>query len=409
MSISQRLFADKTRMDSSYMRHDEDWFTFLDRVDDVSCARVRELLNDWFSELHMRKAKTLRAELSSRIPAKVEGAFWELYLHAALARTPFDLSVDVPTGINGVNVDFVATPRGQDEARFSLDAVAVGDPPAIRARARRLKAAWDALNDATPTDFFVWVVEVEQEGVRTPSGTKLRETILAWLDTLDRGTVLRNLEVSPGRSSLPERSFAIDDWRFLVRAMPLSDDAATRADPQRRLVGAEPIETAWGGASKTIRSGLRRKRASKYDSLGLPYAVGLLDLHRVSSGDEDLDGQLFGEEAIQLTFREDEVVSTTPIRRRNGFWTPSTNTRMSAVLYARHLSPWTITRVTPQLWINPWAARPLTVNVPWAGRVSVNDEGKLERMLPETAPAELFGLPDGWPGKLFERRPATPE
>jgi len=65
MSISEQLLAAKTRTDPSGMRHDEDWFSFLDRVDDVGCTRVRQLLNDWFSELPERKAKAIRAVITN--------------------------------------------------------------------------------------------------------------------------------------------------------------------------------------------------------------------------------------------------------------------------------------------------------------------------------------------------------
>jgi len=318
MDRDKNLFHGWHRVDNSYARHNEDWFTFLDRVDDVCFARVRSLLNNWFVELPKDKARTTRAELTSRKPAKVDAAFWELYLHAAFLRTPLDVPLEQVTSSTGSNVDFVLSPPGGDPL-FSVDAVAVGDPPAARARARRLKAAWDALNQETASEFFVWIVRVEREGKNTPSGTRLRKEIIPWLATLDRATVLRDTSSGASRSTLPECLIDVDDWRFLVRAVPLSDNAAARSDTRRRLVGVEPIETAWGGSAAAVLGGLRRKAAAKYDSLNLPYVVALVDLHRFSSGEDVLMDTLYGDDAVQVVFRGDEIVSTQGIRKPNGF------------------------------------------------------------------------------------------
>ena len=113
-----------------------------------------------------------------------------------------------------------------------------------------------------------------------------------------------------------------------MRAVPLSDNAAARSDTRRRLVGVEPIETAWGGSAAAVLGGLRRKAAAKYDSLNLPYVVALVDLHRFSSGEDVLMDTLYGDDAVQVVFRGDEIVSTQGIRKSNGFWQPSKNTRV---------------------------------------------------------------------------------
>lgn len=87
--MREALFDSRERTDASYIRHNEDLFSFLDRVDDGGFSGVRDLLNIWFSELPTAKATSLRADANSRRDAQIEGAMWELFLHAAahVART----------------------------------------------------------------------------------------------------------------------------------------------------------------------------------------------------------------------------------------------------------------------------------------------------------------------------------
>lgn len=89
------LFDARTRDDAAYVRFDETTVRFLDRVDDVFFARVRDLLNQWFAELgDDETAGRLRRDFASERDEQVDGAFWELYLHAALIRTPLEVELE---------------------------------------------------------------------------------------------------------------------------------------------------------------------------------------------------------------------------------------------------------------------------------------------------------------------------
>lgn len=402
-SVHKPLFATKRRTDSSYARHNEDWFAFLDRVDDVCFGRVRDLLNEWFAGTPADKVERLRSRFTSRTPEQVESAFWELTLHAALCKRGFEVAFESRPGSGSTDIDYrISSSRTSAECYF--EATVAGDPSSVRARRRRLEAVWDTVNQAAPPGFFAWIARVENEGLSAPSGKRLREAIVPWLQGLDRATVRDGMEREPGRYALPECVFEIADWRFRVRAFPLSDDAAASPDDGARLIGVGPSEVAAGGSRAAIMGALDRKRSAKHGTISLPYVVALLDLHRFA-GDDDIVSALFGEPALQLTLRGDEMVSTDSIRHRNGFWQEDRNTRTSAVLYARNLSPWMFTRVTPQLWVNPWATRPLEAELPWASRVAVGENGELVRTAPPISLAQLFGVPEDWPGpeQPFER------
>jgi hypothetical protein len=81
-----------------------------------------------------------------------------------------------------------------------------------------------------------------------------------------------------------------------------------------------------------------------------------------------------------------------------------TGTRVSAVLTANNLVPENVARTWPSLWPNPWAARPLTVDLPFPRGVAT-----VERVVSyqEAAggPHSILGLPEDWPGpkKAFSK------
>jgi hypothetical protein len=53
--------------------------------------------------------------------------------------------------------------------------------------------------------------------------------------------------------------------------------------------------------------------------------------------------------------------------------------------------------VHPTLWLNPWATRPLTVELPWATVTADLAANQLVRAPEQREPREIFDLPEGWP------------
>jgi hypothetical protein len=390
------LFNARTRDDAAYARFDETTYHFLDRVDDVFFARVRDLLNEWFAELgDDETAERLRRDFASERDEQVDGGFWELYLHAALTRTPLEVELE-PGRERGRQPDFRGRPLAREEEDFFLEARAIGDPPAARAKQRRLQQAWDSVNAAAPAGFMVHMRRVTP-GRQNPSGVRLRNEIVPWLQSLDRAALRAAVEA--GEHVLPERRFEIDDWVFEVAAWPLAEGVE-----QRHLIGIGPVRTAWGGSRATLLAALKKKR-SRYELGGKPFVLGIANVHPFAGGD-DVASALFGEEALRILGEDaDGELVTEPIRRRNGFF-GDVNTRVSAVLHALRLAPWAVADVVPELWLNPWAQAPFSLRFPWARTISVDDDGRFVVDEPTVNPRELFGLSAGWPGpeQPFERR-----
>jgi hypothetical protein len=123
---------------------------------------------------------------------------------------------------------------------------------------------------------------------------------------------------------------------------------------------------------------------------------------------EDIEQALFGRIAYQFD-PDNPDADGTWIRQRNGFWVKGSRvrgTRVSAVLTATSLMPWNVAKTWPRLWPNPWAVRPLSIELPFP-TATATEGGAVSYQDRDDAPAGIFGLPSDWPGPedRFERPP----
>ena len=146
----------------------------------------------------------------------------------------------------------------------------------------------------------------------------------------------------------------------------------------------------------TFRSALRTK-SRKYGEPGEPYVIAVLNPHSFSDEDDAVDA-LFGTQQFQIGDKASSELVTRPFRAKDGIWRENQNTRVSAVLYARRLTPWSIAASTPELWINPWARHPLPDCFRWCDRIEPDDQGELIRTRALSSAAEFRKLPPDWPG-----------
>jgi hypothetical protein len=399
MTARRALFDARRRLDNSYSRHDETWFDFLDRVDDVVFDRIRTLLNAWFDEVPPDKAARLREEFRSGRDGQVEAGFLELFLHAAFVRTPLGVELE-PGRQRGRQPDFRCWPLDEAAAEFLVEARIVGDPPSRRAREKRLKRAFDDVNQAAPPGFTV-MVSIRREGAATPRGAELRRRILPWLESLDHDRLRAAVEAGTN-PDFPERDFDVGNWTFRIRAWPLSA-SALEADRPHRMIGVEPARTAWGGSTREFAAALRAK-TGRYELAGRPYVIALGNTHMFQSADDPLD-VLYGQEAIEIIGESEQGLETRAIRKPDGLFRPDRNRRVSAVLHIPQLWPWTVAAAEPELWVNPFALNPVPMHLRWAAEMTLAGP-VVRRRTAEQPLRELFGLSETWPGPegAFDRR-----
>ena len=333
------LFDHRPREDASLSRFDETLYAFLDRVDDVYFGRVRDLLTEWFAELEDDEtAERMRRDFASQREEQVEGAFWELYLHAALVRTP--LAVELEPGRElGRQPDFRAWPTDDESRDFFVEARAIGDTPGQRAAARRLKRVWQTVNEAAPMGFHIFLGRVTP-GSNNPSGVQLRRKIVDWLGTLDQAALRAAVEA--GDQRLEEVELTVGDWTFEVRAWPLAEGVVSRS-----LIAVEPMRMGYGGSRETLAAALKKKGA-RYELGDRPFVVAVGNVHPLAD-DEDVANALYGDAALRIVGEDEHgELLTEPIRQPNGFF-GDRNPRVSALLHALRIVPWSVGDVVPEL------------------------------------------------------------
>jgi hypothetical protein len=113
---------------------------------------------------------------------------------------------------------------------------------------------------------------------------------------------------------------------------------------------------------------------------------------------EDIEAALLG--PIAYPVDPDKPGLGRAFWKRGGFWIRGNEprgTRVSAVLLGNNLVPENVARVWPRLWLNPWAARPLLLSLPFPRGVP-DERRAVEYEEVADAPHSTLGLPEDWPG-----------
>ncbi|HZV75128.1 MAG TPA: hypothetical protein VFF79_15545 [Conexibacter sp.] len=217
----------------------------------------------------------------------------------------------------------------------------------------------------------------------------MTEPIQRWLDGLDPDAILADMRNSRGR---PQHRLAFDGWEVRFQATPVSQEH--RNDPNHRVLGSHTEGVALLDDAAPLRAKLKRK-AGHYGELDRPYVVGLLCAGDFVE-DRDIADALLGSITLRYSPATQEMET---VRAPDGFWYGvggPKNRRVSAVITIPQLSWHALAAAEPTVWVQPWAARPLSVDLPWRTH-SINADGRITTTEARCPSAELFALPTGWP------------
>jgi hypothetical protein len=391
------LFDDLKREDPFPARPGEDSFTFLNRVDTPFWAKVRQLLEEWFGHYPADHAGELRNAFRSRLPGSHWGAWWELYLHELFLRLGYELEIHPTLPDSSKRPDFKLT---RNESSLYLEAAAVFSGIKPGEDGDGSAPAWmlSAIETVQNPGFFVRLLEVSGEGQQLKR-SEVVDPIQEWLDGHDPDQVAEAYEQT---TKLPELAFEQRGWSVALQALPVKAEA--RGRPDHRILGTTPAQTGWVDDIDQLQSKLKVK-AGRYGHPEIPMVTAILCLSPFMER-LDIEQALFGREAIVVSAKED-APSGQLVRQRNGFWIRGDgpqNQRVSAVLTAVNLQPWTVTRMAPELWLNSWSNYELNEGWPFS-RASMTERGEIVHSESEPDLAQIFDLPTPWPGdKPFPRQ-----
>lgn len=381
------LFDDVDRSDGRPATYSEDNFSFLNRVDGPLWEKIRVELEAWFAEFPQEHRDDLRERFRSADPRQHFPAWWELYLFHLFRRLGFD--VEVHPDAEGVTTHPDFRLRRGSEGCY-VEAVTVFSGIVEEGR-HATREGWikDLINEVDNRSFFV-SLDFDRVGTERPSRFEVVDPIKQWLDTLDADV----LSAAPPGSNPPSLTLRVRDWVFTLEAFGISPER--RDDGHHRLLGAGPLSSGWVDDVERLGVGLKRKLA-RYGTLDPPLVVAVLGM---SSFVElrDVEQVLFGREAV--AYGEGPPYESRPIRQRNGVWMTErgpSGRNAAAVLSAAGLHPWTCARQLPHLWLNPWAAQPFVVALPFPS-ATADDRGSVAYTEATATAATILGLPDDWPG-----------
>lgn len=388
------------RSDSQIQRASESDYGFFQRVDDPVFGRIRNLFNQWFERFASSQDAEAVADLRQRFRAKQGGqflgAFWELYLHELFSRLGFAAKVHPPSAKGGNRPDFLMT---QGEQRFYLEAVmpTPGYSPSDNQPAS-VATVTEYVTEAFRPQFRLRLRHVIP-GPNIPRKKAVIRAVGGWLDSLSWADLWKGDAES---STYPETElFVGDGWQIKLAAIPL--DPSLQSDEPRPMIFSYPGFTGFSdGLGEAVLPVLVEK-TSKYGELDAPLVVAMWVVDAMANP-ETAPLALFGS-----WFKLDDGSHRTGLELnddRSGLWTPGAKTRGRAcgVLAANSFSfsYSAVARVLPRYWPNPWADKPLGVDLPLPTSTVSDDETMVVNRPERVSPAELLELPEDWPGRPFQ-------
>ena len=349
------IFSSYDRTDASPKRGDESDFEFLDRSARKEICNVREALEEWISHYPVDQQHEVVRRIQSRDLTNFRSATFELLLYVYLTRQGWVLEPHpVLENNKTTRPDFLAAnSRGQ---RFYLEAVLASQvndtDPAGEARKQ---AVFDSLNKVGHTNFTVALTSNGLPSTQ-PSGAKIRNELIDWLNTLDPAHVLASHR-GENNDPLPERVFEHEDWELKVTPIPILPE---RRGQQKCLIQGISGEGQLIDDWTPIRNAIRRK-GKRYGSLDLPLVVAVnIDSFILDRIDEMQ--ALYGQEQYFLGVRDlqadPESAEPRFERSSNGAWhgpTGPRSKRVSGAWIFNDLTPYNICSRRHTLYVNPWA------------------------------------------------------
>ncbi len=365
-------------------------FEYLNRSSRDEAARVRDLLEDLFSRYPTDAQEALRPRLRSADDNQHLAAVFELVLHELLLRGGCQILAVEPS-IAGTerSPDFLAQTEAGE--RFYLEAtLATGRSRQQEGADRRLREALQAIDSVLSPDFFL---DVHMTGTPAApiSGRSLGRRLEAWLQTLEYEQICA--QWSNQTSVRPLFAYEQHGVNFRITVIPRQQ---TRGTTERgHAIAGRMLAPLSVQPQEAIRTAVLSK-AGRYGELDAPYIIAVNALSTYAHEDDATDA-LFGTEIVSVRHNA-EGFEERVCRKADGVWygpRGSTNTRVSAVLFTERLKPWSLAQRKAQLFVNPWARRPIATS-PLTIDVREVREERLHRTTGRSI-AELLDLWEGWP------------
>jgi len=387
-----KLFDDMTRKDEGPAAYAEPKIHYLNRSARLSFERIRKIIEEWFSRYPIKEQLDFYKRFRSTNDLQHQSAFFELFVHELLLRMGCRILLHPKaSNIKEKRPDFLVKSSGGES--FYLEAVIASNESKEDYGARmRMNTVYDSINKLDSPNFFIGL-KLNGYPKTVPPGNEIRSFLAKKLAMLDPDEI-NSLYMAGGNKAVPHWRFQYGGWK--IDFFPIPKSTALRGKPGVRPIGMQFYGFHFVESVSAIRGALIKK-AKRYGDLDLPYviAVNILDY---DADRIDFVDALFGNEQFIMGVNPNGIVMEPKmIRKPNGLWY-STNgpryTRVSAVIFAEHIMPWSLPRAFLCLYHNPWAKKKyssILTRLPQA-----IPKGEMEWRQGETV-GSILGLPQEWP------------
>lgn len=365
-----RLFDQIDRVGQDPASQSESAFHYLNRTAKPLFAFGREFLEDWFSRYPEAHKEELRVRFRSSGDAEHYAAFFELLLYQLFRRLGADIEIHPAMPNTASRPDFLI--RSTKSSPFILEATVVTFQSKADVGAEaRLNHIYDILNKKVDSPNCFISVEVNSSPLTQPPANQIVQFITDKLKDLDIDA-LSDLYQKGGYQEVPAWQFDHEEWSILFRPVPKSPEARGRSG--LRPLG--PYFSGWKLIDHTpaLRDAVSTK-AHKYGEIPYPFVVAIDALEPLDYGD------------VEAAFLK---------REYDGVWTSrkeSSRRRVSAVLLASNLLPWSLGETKCGVFYNPWATSSMDFAFSKISQYILHDDGL---MVTEGQPLpELLGV--AWP------------
>lgn len=363
-------------------------FDYLNTSARPEADKVRGALERYFERYPEQHRNELRTRIRSVIDRQHLAATFELILHEVLLSSGCVIEEIEPTvPASNHRPDFLA--RAPDGQRFYLEAVVPSGLSNVQAGAeRRMDEALHAIDQVISGSFYLSIFTDGLPEKPVPVGT-LRKSIQDWVGGLDYDAVKAAWDADRPRPQFEQTHHGA---QFRIEPIPRLSKAGSLPDRAIgiRMGGVKTVED-----HVSIREAVIKK-ANRYGALDLPFIVAVNSMAEFSKEDQAVMA-LFGTEAVGVRLTEDGRYEAVERRVPDGVWYGPHGPRktgVSAVLSTEGLTAWSLSQRPTRLFLNPWAAQPLTSPIPIDVRQVEKDH--LVRK-PGKSFRDVLGLPEDWP------------
>jgi hypothetical protein len=300
------LFSEPAVSRTTWLGWGEPKVHWLTECSHPEATLSREVVNEWYDDLPDPDGRFAH-RLGSEVDVDHLQALDELFVHQALRRCHDDVRYEE----GGVGPDFRIYEDGKCVLAVEVATLFLRED--WNDEDRRHNRLADEVNWRLRPTHGYFVNFAIEAAPSEPAPRHFAKWLETELDKLPPHTELHGVD----DDAVPAAVYERNGVRIVVRFLPMKADAATKSDPDGRIVGVGRMTFGFVNSGTRLKDAIGKKGGDRYEIRGIPYVVAIGNRDSFLSGDVVIDG-LYGGEAIRFDRRDQSNVEI--IRKNDGLF-----------------------------------------------------------------------------------------